>query len=129
MAALYERAMAALPPPDAGGTARRPWQHAWMDSLQAMAWLRTGEVDRAAALVARSLRWLADGTLLGEEPAALDEELQANIAIAAAHVAAAHGDTAEARQQARRARASDWRPCAPFATPPTRWSRCAPGSC
>lgn len=84
---------------------RWSWQHAWMDSLFAVCLVRTGEVAEAAALSARLTAWQREGVLtLRQEPGALDAELEANLHIAAAQVAAAQGDEAGMREAAAAAR-------------------------
>lgn len=84
---------------------RWSWQHAWMDSLFAVCLVRMGEVAEAAALSARLTAWQREGVLtLRQEPGALDAELEANLHIAAAQVAAAQGDEAGMREAAAVAR-------------------------
>lgn len=84
---------------------RWSWQHAWMDSLFAVCLVRMGEVAEAAALSARLTAWQREGVLtLRQEPGALDAELEANLHIAAAQVAAAQGDEAGMREAAAAAR-------------------------
>ena len=101
-AALHQRAQAALPPlPTDDLMGKRHWQQAWMDALQVVCWVRTGDLSPAFETLARLQRWQHDGTLpLRDHAGALDAELEANIAIAAAHVAAAQGRLDEARLQA-----------------------------
>lgn len=96
-AALREGARQRLPaltPRHLADTMNRwAWQHAWMDSLFAVCLARTGAVDAAAAAVAQLTQWLNDDVLrLRKEPGALDAELEANIAIAAAQLATARAD-------------------------------------
>jgi hypothetical protein len=96
-AALHERLHLLLPrlAPEQvlDPLSRRAWQHAWTDSLQALCWARTGQLDRAQALVDRLGQWLSQGTLrLREHPNPLDTELEANIHIARAQLAAARQD-------------------------------------
>ena len=80
---------------------RWAWQHAWMDSLHAVCLVRTGELDAAAAVVDRLEQWWRDDVLhLRLEPGALDAELEANIAIAAAQLAGAQGDRGRAAEAA-----------------------------
>lgn len=95
--ALYELAQRRLPPLTATQLAdplsRRAWQHAWMDSLQALCLARAGALDEAAALTQRLQRWMDEGVLrLRSDPNPLDAELEANLHIACAQVAAARGD-------------------------------------
>ena len=91
---------------------RWSWQHAWMDSLYAVCLARTGATQDAAAMAARLAGWLHDGVLrLREAPGALDAELEANIHIAAAQVAAVRGelDAADAAAEAAQERLSTMR--------------------
>ncbi len=104
-AALYASALACLPPlPRKDELAKRHWQHAWMDALQAVCWVRTAELERAEELVQRLQGWQRDGSLrLREHAGALDAELEANIAIAVAYVATARGDECAAQAAAQNA--------------------------
>ncbi|MFG6416014.1 protein kinase [Roseateles sp. DC23W] len=96
-AALYQRAQRRLPPLTAAQLAdplsRWAWQHGWMDSLQALCLARAGALDDADALTQRLRGWMAQGVLrLRSDPNPLDAELEANIHIACAQVAAASSD-------------------------------------
>ncbi len=99
--ALYERVHHLLPrlsaQHEADPLSRRAWQHAWMDSLQALSWARTGHPERAQALLERLDRWVAQGTLrLRTHANPLDFEMEANIHIARAHLALLRQDEAAA---------------------------------
>ena len=94
--ALYAEARSRLPPvlPEhlADPLSKRPWQQAWMDSLQALCWARSGDPARAQELVARLAQWMEQGALrLRNDPAPLDAELEANIHIARTQLAADAG--------------------------------------
>lgn len=102
-APLYERAhqllLAHIPDVETDDADRWPWQFAWMDSLQAVCWARTGHVALAQERLERLARWTAQGILrLRDQPNALDAELEANIAIAQAQLATLRGDETSAAQ-------------------------------
>jgi tetratricopeptide (TPR) repeat protein len=103
--ALYTQAHQHLPvltpAHEADPLCKRPWQHAWMDSLQALAWARCGRLDAAKQRLQRLHGWMHGGTLrLRDDPAALDCELEANIHIASAQLATAMGLPDEAAASA-----------------------------
>jgi hypothetical protein len=103
--ALYTQAHQHLPvltpAHEADPLCKRPWQHAWMDSLQALAWARCGQLAPAQQRLQRLHGWMHGGTLrLRDDPAALDCELEANIHIASAQLATAMGLPDEAAASA-----------------------------
>ncbi len=103
--ALYSNAHQHLPvltpAHEADPLCKRPWQHAWMDSLQALAWARCGQWAPAQQRLQRLQAWMARGTLrLRDDPSALDCELEANIHIAGAQLATAMGLPDEAAASA-----------------------------
>ncbi len=71
---------------------KRPWQHGWMDGLQALCWARSGDaqqIQQAQDLVDKLLLWMHQGALrLRNDPSPLDAELEANIHIARTQLAA-----------------------------------------
>ncbi len=100
-AALYAKAQQRLPPllPQhlADPASKRPWQQAWMDSLQALCWARTGQAAQAQALIDRLAVWTQQGALLlRDDPTPLDAELEANIHIARTQLASQNGQWDEA---------------------------------
>ena len=103
-ALLHDEAHRLLPPlPDNDLMGKRHWNYAWMDSLMALCLVRLRQADRAEGLTQRLQAWLRDGPLRLRDPTgALDAELEANIHIACAHVAAAQGqlDAAAAAAEA-----------------------------
>jgi|GEM_PF-420971 len=92
-ALLYDEAHRLLPPlPDNDLMGKRHWNYAWMDTLMALCLVRLGQTERAEGLTLRLRGWMRDGPLRLRDPTgALDAELEANIHIACAHVAAARG--------------------------------------
>jgi eukaryotic-like serine/threonine-protein kinase len=104
-AAVYANARQRLPVLQAQTLAdplsKRPWEHAWMDSLQALCWARTGHLEKAQPLVTQLMLWMQQGHLrLRANPSALDCELEANIHIARTQIAAVTGDWNEAESAA-----------------------------
>ncbi len=92
--ALHEHAWQLLAPmPSEDPMSKWHWQFGWLDSLGAVALVRCGRASDAQPIVTRLRAWVAAGRLrLRDNPRTLDLELEANIEIAAAHVAAARGD-------------------------------------
>jgi tetratricopeptide (TPR) repeat protein len=103
--ALYEHARRLLEPmPSEDPLSKWHWQFGWLDSLGAVALVLCGRPEEAAVIVQRLRSWIAGGRLrLRDNPRTLDVELEANIEIAAAHVAASRGDLSAADAAARAA--------------------------
>ena len=100
--ALHEHTWHLLAPmPSEDPMSKWHWQFGWLDSLGVVALVGCGRTSDAQAIVERLRSWLAAGRLrLRDNPRTLDAELEANIEIAAAHVAAALGDVATAEHAA-----------------------------
>ncbi len=102
-AALYEHAMQTIPPLQvADERHHRLWQHVWMDSVQVVSWVRAGTLEAAARAVQR-LEANLPLLDLGQNTGALDAELEANVHIAQAYLAAAQGRIAAWQQAAQQA--------------------------
>ena len=104
--ALHEQAWRLLAPmPTEDPLSKWHWQFGWLDSLAAVALVACGRTAQAQAIVVRLRGWQDSGRLrLRDNPRTLDLELEANIEIAAAHVAAALADPATAEHAADAAR-------------------------